>query len=228
MVISGAGVSVSCGIPDFRSKDGLYDRIEARFALPDPQCLFSLDYLKDDPEPFFEFAKVRSLIHFLSNSRTLELSNSRTLFPSFFLCFSPSFFPLSVCLCFPVFHILLAYVLSLSIYVSTTLSLSLSLSLFVSLYVSICLVLLSLSYFAVDVLKYTYTYTPSGALSLSRDVSFADALVHQTSGKPRKAVAQLYAEHRRTGECVWSLACLLLPWIVVHTALYAVQSEGER
>jgi Sir2 family len=137
MVISGAGVSVSCGIPDFRSKDGLYDRIEARFALPDPQCLFSLDYLKDDPEPFFEFAKVRSLIHFLSNSRTLELSNSRTLFPSFFLCFSPSFFPLSVCLCFPVFHILLAYVLSLSIYVST----ALSLSLFVPLCVSVCVCL---------------------------------------------------------------------------------------
>jgi len=51
-------VSVSCGIPDFRSKGGLYDQIAAEFDLPDPQALFDIHYFHDDPKPFFRFAKV--------------------------------------------------------------------------------------------------------------------------------------------------------------------------
>ena len=38
LVLTGAGVSVSCGIPDFRSKDGVYARLAVDFPdLPDPQ-----------------------------------------------------------------------------------------------------------------------------------------------------------------------------------------------
>eukprot|EP01113_Clastostelium_recurvatum_P002216 TRINITY_DN10915_c0_g2_i3.p1 TRINITY_DN10915_c0_g2~~TRINITY_DN10915_c0_g2_i3.p1 ORF type:complete len:517 (+),score=99.12 TRINITY_DN10915_c0_g2_i3:44-1552(+) len=57
VILTGAGVSVSCGIPDFRSPNGLYAQIEDKYDLPDPQCLFDIEFLKIEPRPFFEFAK---------------------------------------------------------------------------------------------------------------------------------------------------------------------------
>lgn len=58
LVLTGAGVSVSCGIPDFRSKDGLYARLKKEFpTLPNPQAMFSINYFRLDPRPFFKFAK---------------------------------------------------------------------------------------------------------------------------------------------------------------------------
>lgn len=52
-------VSVSCGIPDFRSRDGIYARLAVDFPdLPDPQAMFDIEYFKRDPRPFFKFAKV--------------------------------------------------------------------------------------------------------------------------------------------------------------------------
>ncbi|XP_041485491.1 NAD-dependent protein deacetylase sirtuin-1-like isoform X1 [Lytechinus variegatus] len=58
LVLTGAGVSVSCGIPDFRSRDGVYARLAVDFPdLPDPQAMFEISYFRKDPRPFYKFAK---------------------------------------------------------------------------------------------------------------------------------------------------------------------------
>ncbi|CAI5739574.1 unnamed protein product [Peronospora farinosa] len=58
VVIAGAGISVSCGIPDFRSKDGIYAMARKMdMVLPEPECLFQIDYFRDDPDPFFEVVR---------------------------------------------------------------------------------------------------------------------------------------------------------------------------
>ena len=59
VVLAGAGISVSCGIPDFRSKNGIYDLVagmDLGLLDGDPQSLFDLEYFLDDPEPFYCFA----------------------------------------------------------------------------------------------------------------------------------------------------------------------------
>ncbi|XP_065559079.1 NAD-dependent protein deacetylase sirtuin-1-like [Artemia franciscana] len=57
LVLTGAGVSVSCGIPDFRSRDGVYARLSKDFPdLPDPTAMFDISYFRKDPRPFFKFA----------------------------------------------------------------------------------------------------------------------------------------------------------------------------
>lgn len=76
MVLTGAGVcctivsmslhpprqvSVSCGIPDFRSKNGIYARLHLLYPdLPDPQAMFDISYFRKNQRPFFDFAKVNS------------------------------------------------------------------------------------------------------------------------------------------------------------------------
>ena len=57
IVVSGAGISVSCGIPDFRSKDGIYARLAVDFPdLPNPQAMFDIQYFSVNPKPFYKFA----------------------------------------------------------------------------------------------------------------------------------------------------------------------------
>ncbi|OON17853.1 transcriptional regulator, Sir2 family, partial [Opisthorchis viverrini] len=48
---------IAAGIPDFRSSSsGIYDNLE-EFNLPHPMAVFSLDYFKTNPKPFFEVAR---------------------------------------------------------------------------------------------------------------------------------------------------------------------------
>ncbi|KAI8149808.1 DHS-like NAD/FAD-binding domain-containing protein [Fennellomyces sp. T-0311] len=56
MIVTGAGVSVSCGIPDFRSETGIYSRLQ-EFELDDPQQMFDIKYFRDAPDIFYSFAK---------------------------------------------------------------------------------------------------------------------------------------------------------------------------
>ncbi len=51
----GAGVSTESGIPDFRSKDGLYNQHDVRFDEFTPEYLLSHDCLVDHPDVFYEF-----------------------------------------------------------------------------------------------------------------------------------------------------------------------------
>lgn len=56
MIVTGAGVSVSCGIPDFRSETGIYSRLQ-EYQLDDPQQMFDIEYFRHSPEIFYSFAK---------------------------------------------------------------------------------------------------------------------------------------------------------------------------
>ena len=51
---------MSCGIPDFRSRDGIYAKLSVEYPdLPDPQAMFDIEYFYQNPRPFFKFAKVK-------------------------------------------------------------------------------------------------------------------------------------------------------------------------
>ncbi len=53
--LGGAGVSTESGIPDFRSKNGLYHRKNKKFSEYKPEYLLSYDCLKHKPEIFFDY-----------------------------------------------------------------------------------------------------------------------------------------------------------------------------
>lgn len=57
VVLAGAGISTSAGIPDFRSSEsGLYSNLE-RYDLPYPEAIFEISYFLSNPQPFFHLAK---------------------------------------------------------------------------------------------------------------------------------------------------------------------------
>ncbi|KAJ3338359.1 NAD-dependent histone deacetylase sir2 [Gonapodya sp. JEL0774] len=57
VVLAGAGTSVNCGIPDFRSEDGIYARLKGRFGLKRPEDMFSLPLFLRRPDIFYSFAE---------------------------------------------------------------------------------------------------------------------------------------------------------------------------
>eukprot|EP00669_Euglena_mutabilis_P003528 TRINITY_DN14508_c0_g1_i1.p1 TRINITY_DN14508_c0_g1~~TRINITY_DN14508_c0_g1_i1.p1 ORF type:complete len:268 (-),score=79.06 TRINITY_DN14508_c0_g1_i1:143-946(-) len=57
VVMVGAGVSVSAGIPDFRTPGtGLYDNLQ-KYDLPSPQAIFEIGFFQEHPEAFYRLAK---------------------------------------------------------------------------------------------------------------------------------------------------------------------------
>lgn len=53
----GAGISTSCGIPDFRSpKTGLYHNL-SKLDLPFAEAVFDVEFFEENPKPFYTLAK---------------------------------------------------------------------------------------------------------------------------------------------------------------------------
>jgi Sir2 family len=56
LVVTGAGVSVAAGIPDFRSPGtGLYDNLK-KYKLPYPEAVFDVRFFAQNPQPFVQLA----------------------------------------------------------------------------------------------------------------------------------------------------------------------------
>ena len=66
----GAGVSTESGIPDFRSKDGLYNQHDIRFDKYQPEYLLSHNCLVYEPKVYYEFHRQKM------DTRNIEPNNA--------------------------------------------------------------------------------------------------------------------------------------------------------
>lgn len=66
----GAGVSTESGIPDFRSKDGLYNQHDVHFEKYKPEYLLSHSCLMDEPAVYYEFHRQKM------DTRKIEPNNA--------------------------------------------------------------------------------------------------------------------------------------------------------
>lgn len=66
----GAGVSTESGVPDFRSKDGLYNQKDVRFDMYRPEYLLSHSCLMNEPKVYFEFHRQKM------DTRDIEPNNA--------------------------------------------------------------------------------------------------------------------------------------------------------
>lgn len=56
--LTGAGISTTAGIPDFRSSEnGLFKTMQEKYNLETPEQFFDIEFFKHKPELFYEFAK---------------------------------------------------------------------------------------------------------------------------------------------------------------------------
>ena len=59
IVMAGAGISTSAGVPDFRSPSfGLYNQIRKVENLPYPEAIFEGAFFRANPVPFYTLGKV--------------------------------------------------------------------------------------------------------------------------------------------------------------------------
>ena len=65
----GAGVSTESGIPDFRSKDGLYNVRDVQFEQYAPEYLLSIDCLEKEAKVFFEYYRQKLDTHDIQPNR---------------------------------------------------------------------------------------------------------------------------------------------------------------
>ncbi|MGI5931864.1 MAG: NAD-dependent protein deacylase [Eubacterium sp.] len=66
----GAGVSTESGVPDFRSKDGLYNQHDVRFDQYRPEYLLSHSCLMNEPKVYFEYHRQKM------DTRKIEPNNA--------------------------------------------------------------------------------------------------------------------------------------------------------